>query len=63
MKEIREMKLLVNKAGGNAGKNSYNFKVSLPNSWIREMGLSEESRELTLEFDGEKITIRNNDME
>lgn len=59
MKEIREMKLLANRAGGNAGKNSYNFRVSLPSSWIRQMGLHEDNRNLILEFDGKTITIKN----
>ena len=61
MMEIRKMKLLVNKAGGNAGKNSCNFRVSLPASWIREMGLNENIRNLELTFDGYKIIITKGD--
>ena len=58
MIETRKRRLMINKAGGTAGKDSVNYRVSLPAPWIKDMGLSEENRELKLEFDGEKIIIK-----
>ena len=57
--EKRKAKMIVNKSGG----GNSTFRATLPNKWIREMGLNEENRELLLEFDGEKITIENQDKE
>ncbi|WP_353096269.1 hypothetical protein [Tissierella praeacuta] len=53
--EVRKAKMIVNKSG--SGNST--FRATLPNSWIRQMGLNEDVRGLILEFDGEKITIRN----
>lgn len=55
--ESREAKLIVNKAGS----GSTTFRSTLPQTWIRQMGLSEENRNLVLSFDGKKITIENKD--
>ena len=49
---------MINKAGGTAGKDSVNYRVSLPAPWVKSMGLNENDRELKLEFDGEKIIIK-----
>lgn len=57
----RKANIIFSKAGGNAGKGSYNTKVSLPKTWVDNMGFSTEERSATLEFDGEKITIRKGD--
>lgn len=51
--EIRTARMIVNKAG--AGNST--FRVTLPTTWIRQMGLSEDVRNLKLTFDGEKIII------
>lgn len=56
--EFRKMNLIANKAGGSAGKGSYNYKVSLPSAWIREMGLSENERGLILKFEEDAIVIK-----
>ena len=56
--ETRKRRLMINKAGGTAGKDSVNYRVSLPAPWIKDMGLNENDRELELEFDGEKIIIK-----
>ena len=56
--EKRKANIIYSKAGGNAGKGSYNTKVSLPKVWADRMGFSVEERSAILEFDGEKITIR-----
>ena len=52
--ETRKAKMIVNKSG--SGNST--FRATLPNSWIREMGLNEDVRELELSFDGETITIK-----
>ena len=45
--------MVVNKSG--AGNST--FRATLPTKWIREMGLDENTRNLKLKFDGEKIII------
>lgn len=56
--EQRKANIIYSKAGGNAGKGSYNTKVSIPKSWADRMGFSIEDRSAILEFDDETITIR-----
>ena len=57
--EVRKAKMIANKSG--AGSST--FRATLPSSWVREMGLDEEKRNLKLYFDGERIIIKNNDNE
>lgn len=45
------------KAGGNASPNSYGCKLSLPKTWVDNMGITPEQREVTLAFDGDRITV------
>ena len=54
----RNAKLIVNHSGGTASKSGKTYRVNLPNSWIEELGLGENSRELNLNFDGEKVIIK-----
>ena len=56
--EVRKAKMIVNKSG--AGSST--FRATLPSSWVREMGLDEEKRNLKLYFDGERIIIKNNEV-
>lgn len=58
MFEKRKVKVLINKAGGNAGKNSLNYKISLPTNWIKELKITPENRDVIIAFDGEKIIIK-----
>lgn len=53
--ESREMKLLATKGGS----GSSTFRVTLPTTWVREMGLNEDKRDLNLYFNGSEIIIRN----
>lgn len=62
MLETRKAKMIVNRSGGKRGGSS-TFRATLPASWVREMGLSEDQRNLKLEFDGETIIIKNNEEE
>ena len=53
--ERRIAKLIVGKAGGTAGRDSNTYKVSLPSTWVAELGLAECKMEIA--FDGERIII------
>ncbi len=55
--EIRKARIISGRAGGNSSKSSENYKISLPTSWVKSLGLSADSRDVVMEFDGEKITI------
>ena len=55
--ERRSARLIVNTAGGTAGKDAKTYKAALPSSWIHALGLSDENRDMELSFDGDSITI------
>ena len=55
--EERNLKIVMNKAGGNASKGSYGYKISIPPSWAKQMGVTLEERTMKVSFDGEKIII------
>lgn len=55
--EKRTGKIIVQAPGGTAAKGSYTYKLSIPSSWIKEMGLSEDDRQVELLFDGTNINI------
>ena len=55
--EERKANVIFGKAGGNASKNSYTCKISLPKTWVDRMGLNPDKREVSIVFDGDKITI------
>ena len=55
--ERQSARLIVNTAGGTAGKDAKTYKAALPSSWIHALGLSDENRDMELSFDGESITI------
>lgn len=56
--EKRKARLIVNKVGGNASKNSFNYKVSLPTTWIKEMELNYDEKDLNISFENKKIIIQ-----
>lgn len=58
MSEKRILRCLINKAGGNSGAGSKTYRTTLPSAWIKELGVSEEDRDLELTFDGEQIIIK-----
>lgn len=61
--EERKARLGVRKAGGTATKGSVSFSATLPNNWIRDMGLGVDNRNLKLIFEDNKIVIVNNEEE
>ena len=38
--ETRKANMIFGKAGGNASRNAYTCKVSVPKTWVDRMGLS-----------------------
>lgn len=53
-KDIRELKIVFN----NDGKGSYTNKISLPKTWISQMGITKEDRVVIVKFEDEKIIIK-----
>ena len=49
--------IIIQTPGGTAAKGSSTYKVSLPSSWIKELGIDAEDRQVELSFDGKTITI------
>lgn len=58
MVEERNVRVMVRKAGGTAGKHSLTYSIALPTKWIKSMGLSADERHVMIAFDGEQITIK-----
>ena len=54
----RKARILINKAGGNAGPEGKTYRVALPAAWVKQLGVTSADREVLLQFDGESITIR-----
>ena len=55
--EKRIANVIIQSAGGTATKGSSTYKISLPSSWIKELGISEDNRQIELCFDGATISI------
>lgn len=56
--ESRKAKIIFTRPGGTAGKNSQSSRITLPITWVREMGITEDDREVQVCFDGKSITIK-----
>lgn len=55
--EQRKGKVIIHSSGGTATKGSNTYKLTLPSVWMKEMGISEQDREVELFFDGNTISI------
>lgn len=55
--QARKANILINKASGTAGPEGKTYRVALPAVWVKQLGITEEDREVLLQFDGECITI------
>ena len=55
--ERRTVNIIIQAPGGTASKGSSTYKISLPSSWIKEMGITEENKQVELSFDGTSIHI------
>lgn len=53
-RETRNLNIIFNKSGN----GYYNPRVSLPSSWIKEMGIDMENREIEVTFNGKEIIIK-----
>ena len=56
--DIRELKIISNTSGGTAAAGAKTYRVTLPSSWIKQMGLDEEDSKAEVVFDGSNIVIR-----
>lgn len=57
MQEKRNAKILFNKSGGTASKNGITNRVTIPTTWIKEMGITQDNRNVVLKFENGSITI------
>lgn len=55
--EHRTGKIIVSSAGGTAANGAKTYKATIPSSWIKEMRLDENNRNIELMFDGYGIYI------
>ena len=51
------VKMKISKAGGNASSGSYKYMVVLPGSWVKEIGVTQEDREVFIEYKDDSILI------
>lgn len=58
--EKKKINASVTNSGGNASKNSLRYRIQIPSEWAKEIGISRESKELSMSFDGKEIIIRKN---
>ena len=50
-------KVIFNRSGGTAGSGGIRNRITIPTTWVKEMGITEEQREVNISFGGEKIII------
>lgn len=55
--EQRKGNVIIHSSGGTATKGSNTYKLTLPSAWVKEMGISEQDREVELFFDGKTISV------
>ena len=55
--KVVERNVIIAKAGGSAGKNSVNYKISLPADMIKEIGVTQDDKSVLVSFVGGKIII------
>ena len=49
--------IIIAKAGWTAGKSSVNYKISLPADMVKELGVTQEDRKVTVSMINGKIII------
>lgn len=52
-----ERNVIIAKAGGTAGKNSVNYKISLPAEYVKELGVTPEDKAVVVSYKKGKIII------
>lgn len=58
--EERELKVTFNKSGGTSSRNGVTTRLTIPTSWVKSLGITEENREVIAKIEGDKIIIRKN---
>ena len=53
----RKAKVAFNKSGGTAKGTAITNRVTIPTSWIKELGINQENREVKLTLKDNKITV------
>ncbi len=57
MSEERKAKMSLNKSGGTAGKGGITYRVTIPSTWAKAIGITEDSRDLSIKYDEKKQEI------
>ena len=52
-----ERNIIMGKAGGTAGKNSVNYKISLPAEMVKKLGVTQDDKSVLVDFVDGKIII------
>lgn len=52
-----ERNIIMGKAGGTAGKNSVNYKISLPAEMVKKIGVTLEDKTVIISYENGKIII------
>lgn len=55
--EIRSAKVQVRNPGGNASKGARTYSLTLPAVWMKEIGITDDERDVKLKYENGKITI------
>lgn len=53
----RELTVSFNKSGGTSSRNGVTTRVTIPTSWIRSLGITEENRVVTVKLENDRIII------
>ena len=56
--EMRIVKVSFNKSGGTARGNAITNRITIPTSWIKQLEITEENRDVKLILDNDKIIIK-----
>lgn len=54
---LRVLKVTFNKSGGTS-RNGITTRITLPTSWVKELGVTKENREVVAKLEDDKIIIR-----
>ena len=52
-----ERNIIMGKAGGNSGKNTVNYKISLPAEMVKALGVTQEDKAVSVDYVDGKIVI------
>ena len=52
-----ERNIIMGKAGGNSGKNTVNYKISLPAEMVKALGVTQEDKAVSVDYVDGKIII------